>query len=409
MLDTYPKIYNRVLLHCPSAGQLLARTWVENAFRRVAERREWSWRLKHSQWVAPALYNTGTVTVTSGLQQVVGSGTAWTTNMIGRQFRVGVNAPIYTIIDVPAATQLTLDLFWAGANATGQGYEIYKCYFEAPYDFHHLVTLWDPRMNWQLFINVTQNELQMADAQRSSRGQAYVVANLDYSTSYIGAVAQSVKVISATPTGDSPVSAGPFTGPEAAIFTIQCTGSGLSGVATFGWAKNNGTWTTGLVTSNLTTPLSDGVAIAWPDDAAQVYRSGDIWTITTSTASVPGLPRFEMWPHQTGEYYYPFIYIAQLPDLDDDGAVIPRYLRGDVLLELALAEAAKWPGLLDKPNPYFNLDLAKIHEARAYRMISELEVQDDNIYEANISYTATSLSMAPLPWGNADWLAKHSI
>jgi hypothetical protein len=409
MNDTYDKIWNRVLLHCPSAGQHLARHWVESAFRRVCERREWSWRIKHSQWVAPALYNTGTVSVSQGSQTVTGLGTSWTTNMIGRQFRIGVNAPIYTIVSVDGATSLTLDLFWAGPDQVDKTYEIYQCYFEAPYDFHHLICIWDPRMNWQLYTNLTTSELASFDSQRSFRGQAYVAVNFDYSPSYVGSVAQPIKVIQGVVTGDNPISAGPFTGPVSSLYTVKCESTGISGVATFGWNKNNGTWTSGLLTSNLSTPLIDGVQVAWPDDASQTYRIGDTWVITTSASSNPGLPRYELWPHQTGAYYYPFMYIAQMPDIDDEGVVLPRYLRGDVLIEMALAEAAKWPGLEDKPNPYFNLGLSKFHTDRAEFLIRELEVQDDNIYEQNLTYATSGMSMAPLPWGDAAWLAKHSL
>ena len=63
-LDTYLSIAGKVLLRCPLAGPLLARDWVSNSFRRLAERRAWSWLIKQSQFTTAALYNTGTVTVT---------------------------------------------------------------------------------------------------------------------------------------------------------------------------------------------------------------------------------------------------------------------------------------------------------------------------------------------------------
>jgi len=112
-LDTYTSIAGKVLLRCPMAGPLLARDWVTNAFRQVAERRPWSWLVKQGQFVLPALYNTGTATLVQNSATVTGIATAWTTALIGRQFRLTTTTPIYTITAVDAGLQtLTLDLPW---------------------------------------------------------------------------------------------------------------------------------------------------------------------------------------------------------------------------------------------------------------------------------------------------------
>src|SRR5689334_3879962 len=96
-LDSFRDILGKVLLRCPDAGRELAADWVQNAFREVAVRRRWSWRYKFAQFEMPALYSTGTVAVTRGSADVTGTGTTWTGDMQGRQFRGGgVNSPIYT-------------------------------------------------------------------------------------------------------------------------------------------------------------------------------------------------------------------------------------------------------------------------------------------------------------------------
>jgi hypothetical protein len=311
-LDTYTSIAGKVLLRCPMAGPLLARDWVSNAFRQIAERRPWSWLQKQGQFIIPALYNTGTVTTTQSSATVTGAGTAWTAALIGRQFRLTSTTPIYTIEAVDVGLQtLTLDLPWGAKNYVNMGYEIYGAYASPPSDFNYFITIWDPNFNWQLHQNISQRELNAWDAQRSNRGQAYLVAPRDYYT-----------------------------------------------------------------------PVGETIA----------------------------LPRFEVWPHVTGQYVLPFLYVARATDLQDSGALLPRYVRGDIILEMALAEAALWPGpSVEKVNPYFNPKLATIHLQKAEMFLSELERQDEEINEQNIWYDSiTRLPWAPLPM-DANFWQRHAI
>jgi hypothetical protein len=311
-LDTYTSIAGKVLLRCPIAGPLLARDWVVNSFRRIAERRAWSWLVKQGQFTLYPLYNTGTVTCTQGSATIVGAATSFTSAMAGRQFRLTTITPIYTILSVDVGAQtLTLDQTWGSTTVAGSTFEIYTAYATAPADFNYFLTVWDPNFNWQLHIDITQKELNTWDAQRSNRGQAYLVAPRDYYT----------------PAG-------------------------------------------------VTVPL----------------------------------PRFEIWPHVTSAYVLPFLYISRATDLQDSGATLPRYIRGDVLLEMALAEAAKWPGpAADNPNPYFNLKLAQMHDTRSEFLINELERQDEEISIMNVTYDSVSrLPWAPLPMDASFW-QKHAF
>lgn len=405
MNDTYREIWNRVLLRCPAVSSYLARDWVTNAFRRLGERRRWSWLVKYGQFIAPAVYNTGTVTVTLQSTTVTGVGTTWTQAMVGRQFRIGTATPIYTIAQVNSATSLDLDSVWGGATTAAVTYQIYQCYFTPPTDFHAFITVWDPAMNWQLWRNIQQQELNTWDAQRSNTGQAYCVASYDYTGTTVGIVAA---VNQSSGSGPDPASTGSYTGPANAVFTVECTLGGITGVATFRWKKNEGSYTSGVTTDSVAQDLQDGVQIYWP--TAQTYVIGDIWVIGATATRSAGLPRYELWPHQTAAYVYPFMYESRPVDLQDTNAVLPRFIRGDVLLEMALAESARWPGpSTDKPSPYFNLKLADMHDARAERMIMELERQDDETYEQDLSYQSPLGFPFATPLGDSAWLQSHAI
>lgn len=126
------------------------------------------------------------------------------------------------------------------------------------------------------------------------------------------------------------------------------------------------------------------------------------------TVSSPPLPRLEVWPHVKSEYVLPFIYEARATDLEDVGATLPRYIRGDVLLEGALAECARWPGpSKEHVNPYFNLQLAREHDGRFERWVAELQRQDSEVVEQDVRYQVASLPYAPIP--SASWLQAHAI
>ena len=148
---------------------------------------------------------------------------------------------------------------------------------------------------------------------------------------------------------------------------------------------------------------------------AQRANSGTAYVVASldfnDTFNTPPMPRFEIWPHQMSQYVYPYMYISRPPDLSDPGASLPRQIRGDVLLELALADAARWPGpSKDAPNPYFNLPLSMQHEARAQAMIRELERTDDEQMENEVSYLSLSaMPFASISHGDARFLQSHDF
>ena len=310
-LSTFDSLYKGLLLRCPIASLFLARQWIDYAFRRLWDRRLWSWQIQQGQFLMNAAYVTGTVAVTRGSFTVTGTGTTFTSDMVGRQFRTGTQSPIYTIATFTDATHVDLTEIWGGATASGQTYSIYNAYVTVPTNFEKFLTLWDPLMNWQLQLNVNQIELNMWDSQRANTGTAYCVSFRDYDTFF----------------------------------------------------------------------------------------------------NTPPLPRYEIWPHQRAQYVYPFLYINRPPDLSDSGASLPRYIRGDVLLEMALAQAARWPGpSKDAPNPYFNLALAMQHEAQAETMLRDLDRTDDEVNEIDVMYVSISaMPIASVPYGDARFLQSHDI
>jgi hypothetical protein len=410
MADSFSTLVGRVLLRCPSAGRFLAEDWVREAWLDIcAPDHRWSWMYGFDQFLVPAVYQTGTAAVTQNSTTVTGTSTVWDTSMAGRQFRIGTANVIYTIQSVESATSLTLDKPWGNATATAQSYEIYQCYFTAPDDFQSFISVWDPNFNWQLVLDYSQNVLNAADAQRANSGNAYLVAWRDYSSSAIGKVEQPVQVDGS---GPDPGSAGTYSGPNNALFTVEITTGGASGTAVFRWKKDGGSYTSGVTTdvAGAAQDLQDGVQVYFPTGAT--YVLGDIWVIRATAGANAGRPRFEIWPHQKAQYVYPFLYWKRPMDISQTNVTIPYSIDSNLILDMALAKAASWPGpATDRPNPFYRLELADRHERKAQQLLLQAQVKDQEIFMSDTIYQeATAMPFAPVPaLGDVNWLQKHDI
>lgn len=72
-------------------------------------------------------YTDGTITVSNGSADIVGAGTVWTTDMIGKVLKLSGDKPhkeYYRIVDVASNTQLTVENFWQGADGATLAYRI---------------------------------------------------------------------------------------------------------------------------------------------------------------------------------------------------------------------------------------------------------------------------------------------
>src|SRR5258708_27580847 len=92
-----------------------------------------------------------------------------------------------------------------------------------------------------------------------------------------------------------------------------------------------------------------------------------------------GQVQYEYWPRPTAARSYPTFYNKQASRADDTTIFTGVLADGaDILLDGALAMAASWPGAPDRPNPYFNLALAKEKQARFLLGVQRLSLRDDD-------------------------------
>jgi hypothetical protein len=329
--------------------------------------------------------------------------------MVGTQIRLGgLLYPYYTIQNYLSPTSILVDLPWAGPDVTAVPYQILQCYYPVPADFNYFYVVVSVKDGYRLWTNVTESDLGLLDPQRTNQGQTYATAFRDYTTNYGGTIGPVIPVAA---TGASPISTTTYgyNYIANATYIIQVTGTGVSGVATFQWMRSGQTaFVNGGVTSDQATDLQDGVQVYWPD--AVTFNSGDLFVINCQSQVTSGVPRYELWPAPSfSDYLYPYIYVSKENDITASQPQLPPFVanRGEVLLEMALAACARYPGPdTDHPNPYFDLRLAQMHDTRAEGFLNEMERNDEEVGVSNITYE--SYPMCPAPFFDGSWQQTHA-
>lgn len=142
MVTTFQDLYEAVLKrgHLAVTDALalpLVKEWINTRYRTWARSRPWTVLLKQGVLSLTAPYTTGTVT-TDGTTTVTGSGTAWTSAMVGRRFKRDDFDEVYIISAVPGASELTLNAAFAGDDGSGKTYSIVAPQYSLANDFDRL-------------------------------------------------------------------------------------------------------------------------------------------------------------------------------------------------------------------------------------------------------------------------------
>lgn len=409
MPNDFNSVWNELNLYYPALGPALSQSIIKNCFSRLSERRTWSWRQKTATFTPSNTYVTGLATVTSNLVTVTGSGTSWDQSLVGRQIRVGgYNYPIYTVISVESATQLTLDRPWAGDTRIDIGYEIYQIYYNTPDDFQEFISVWDPANNYQLNLNVQQAVLNRYDPQRAQYMMPAAVSFFGYTNNYSGQVGPTFQVVGSGPAPIFTTSYG-YSFPQEGTYSLTVTVGGTVGTAEFAWKFITPGGTTSPVTvitfDSNPVDLSNGVQVYFP---AGTYIVGDTFIANCTPGVQTGLARYELWPHvKVNTFVYPYLYFTKIPELSPERPQLPPFMRSDVLLAMGQEQAAMWPGTDTSPNPGYDRHAAAQHGAKAESLIYELEKRDDETSPQDFVYE--SWPFAPLPWIDGRYAQSHDV
>ena len=409
-MDNFTSLYRRLLSRAPVLDPLLAQDIVKDQFARLADRRVWSWRRKRNAF-APVVYTIDdTISTLPNIATVTGNLGALLPEMVGKQIRIGgVGYPIYTIIQYNSPTSVVLDRPWEGRALTNSSYAVWTIYFPVPADFQSFYSLVNPSNNYRLWTNITQGDIDMFDSQRIQAGIAFSAAYVDQAIGIAGVVGEALRVVG-TSTDPAPISATTYgySYPESLTYVIRISTAGAPGGALqFQWfvAQYPSTVTTVSVTNNDPIDLGNGVLVYFP---TATYTLSDTWVVNCIPVPAQSVPRYELWPRPTTGVY-PYIYNIRLPQLSDSSPTLPQFVadRSATLLEMCLAQVARWPGTETRANPYFNLQLANTHQANAETLLTQMEMADDAVAPEDLKYQLPPYF--PAPWQDGSWQQRHAI
>lgn len=183
MADSYRSVVGQLLTYCPFVPLPLVELWVRDRWRQLCESRKWSFLRGRGHLVVPDVYAVGTLSATKGSATMIGSGTSWTADMVGRQIKLSPTVPVYTIASVVDSTTLTIEDVFLGASVVGNSYSIMQVYFTPPADFLSWISVVNTK-NWVKFHTgyFNSEDLDRFDPQRTTCGMPYVLAGGTYRT-----------------------------------------------------------------------------------------------------------------------------------------------------------------------------------------------------------------------------------
>jgi len=171
-----------ILLFAPGCPILLAERWIRDRYREVCRKWLWSFKVAEGEFSTPAVYNTGTITVTNNSTAIVGAGTTFTSAMANRQLQVGgFTFNINTFTDT---TNLVIDRKWQSATAAAQTYSIVQGWITpAETDFQSFLSVVDPSNSWRIRLHFNYRDLDRIDPRRASSGVPTLLSARSYNSS----------------------------------------------------------------------------------------------------------------------------------------------------------------------------------------------------------------------------------
>lgn len=106
--------------------RVLVNQSIQIALNRVYEYFDWPYYMQQGVSQTIATYSTGTVTATTGSKTVIGSGTTFTSAMVGRKIRLGNEMAYYFIAAYVSTTEIILQNPYQGDGGFGLSYTIFK-------------------------------------------------------------------------------------------------------------------------------------------------------------------------------------------------------------------------------------------------------------------------------------------
>jgi hypothetical protein len=140
---------------------------INGHIRKIYDRRTWYGLMIRGQIATTGITIGGTCQLIQGNNLVAGTGTQWTSSLIGLQFRNSYNNPPYNIINVDPVNQvLALEMPWASPTLTNASYFIQQNYYTVGPNIKYIHTAKNLIMAWRMQLGYNQQSLDAIDPWR---------------------------------------------------------------------------------------------------------------------------------------------------------------------------------------------------------------------------------------------------
>lgn len=181
---TFQEMWRDVRLYAPDLSLPLAQEFVKFAYSRAAKASIWSQLIGFEEFALPLVYGTvsnptAKVSIVNGSTTATGVGTAFTSDMVGRQIVFDdQGVPWYDIVGVDVGLQtLTLDRPYRGPDIVVDNFEINQVYATCPPDFDYFHSVVDTVREWRIYHDVQQYMLDNWDPRRrKTAGDPWVIS-----------------------------------------------------------------------------------------------------------------------------------------------------------------------------------------------------------------------------------------
>lgn len=137
--DIQDAILRRGKIEDTSANRTKIKEYTNTLYSQISRKEAYRWCGNTVPIRLRGRYNTGTITVTNGSDEIVGDSTVWTENdhRYSKLYVAGSNQ-VFTIIRVESNTAATLNQPWVGTTGASKSYQIYRDLYGMPPDFQDI-------------------------------------------------------------------------------------------------------------------------------------------------------------------------------------------------------------------------------------------------------------------------------
>lgn len=195
MSETFVEVYRQVANYNRKVPITQARTWVKHRFEQILDRRMWSFQWGMGCWqVGQAIFSNVSVIQRSNVVTFPpGVLPASSTLIAGWNLILNWGTPYYLITSLASPTTLIVYPAVVEPSSSSIPAVCVMCYFmsEQP-DFERMIAIVDRSNNWQLRWNVTMEEMDNDDPQRSTVSPPTRGVSLGFNDQYLAALPDGV-------------------------------------------------------------------------------------------------------------------------------------------------------------------------------------------------------------------------